>query len=275
MIYKTSFIIALFFILSCSSSSKFKLESKSDDNLIVHVEKYMTPNSDSLNVYFFTKVLQEELVFVKNAKNFVANISYRIIAIDKKTSSVVNNVSGEKIVVNQFYEDTKENGRYFNFETQMFLPNTNYEIVTIIKDLDSKRVFKNKFELDYLDQNKKNTIGDITAYIFKNKIKEHVDQIVDANTDFIWFKFQMIDSTVKRDSIDFFYSLIQDSVIMDSSIIKLSVNEKNIYSFPIEIQPFWEDKAKLFISYKGQSTSYDLSFETKKEQVCGQIIQVK
>ena len=46
---------------------------------------------------------------------------------------------------------------------KMFLPNTNYEIVTIIKDLDSKRVFKNKFDLDYLDQNKKNTIGDITA----------------------------------------------------------------------------------------------------------------
>ena len=86
----------------------------------------MIVHSDSLNVYFFTKVLLEELVFVKNAKNFVANISYRIIAIDKKTSSVVNNVSGEKTVVHQFYEDTKENGRYFNFETQNVL--TKYKL---------------------------------------------------------------------------------------------------------------------------------------------------
>ena len=257
--HRISLLFIIILITSCSTN-RIKPNPDQKQKFQVDVISYKIQDSDSFNVNIFLRIPIKTLVFKKQKDHFNASISYTLNMSERESKAVVNRLTKNKSISVSYYEDTRDQERFYQIETQIKLPEGEYDLLTIIQDIDSHRVFKNTTKVDV-----KNTsmISQLKAYHNRENQRYFINKLVKEDVDTIWFKFQMDDFEIMGESIPFTFKVLKDSTIIDSSTVSVAGNEKNMYSIPIKISPEWENDITIFIGNKGQFSSIKLSIEGK------------
>ncbi|MBT6870259.1 MAG: GWxTD domain-containing protein, partial [Candidatus Marinimicrobia bacterium] len=257
--HRISLIIMLILITSCGSN-RIKPTPQQKQKLHVEVISYKIQDSDSFNVNILLRIPIKTLVFKKQKDHFNANISYTFNISERETKAVVNRLTKNKSISVSYYEDTREKERYYQIESQIILPVGEYELLTIIQDIDSHRMFKNTTKVDIEDAP---MISQLKAYHEKDNQRHYIRKVVKEDVDTVWFKFQMDDFEIIGETIPFTYRVLRDSTIIDSSTVSIIGNKQNMYDIPIMISPDWENEITIFIGNKGQFSSMKLNIEGK------------
>ena len=257
--HRISLIIMLILITSCGSN-RIKPTPQQKQKLHVEVISYKIQDSDSFNVNILLRIPIKTLVFKKQKDHFNANISYTFNISERETKAVVNRLTKNKSISVSYYEDTREKERYYQIESQIILPVGEYELLTIIQDIDSHRMFKNTTKVDIEDAP---MISQLKAYHEKDNQQHYIRKVVKEDVDTVWFKFQMDDFEIIGETIPFTYRVLRDSTIIDSSTVSIIGNKQNMYDIPIMISPDWENEITIFIGNKGQFSSMKLNIEGK------------
>jgi len=200
------------------------------------------------------------LVFKKQKNQFVANINYTFNTSNRGTKAVVNRVTQSKSISVSYYEDTRDADQFYQIETQISLPEGQYNLLSIIQDIDSHNIFNNTTKMDVGNLS---IISKLTAFHYDGEEKYYISKVVKEDVDTVWFKFQMSDFEIIGEKIPFNYKVLQDSTIIDSSMVNVIGNQQNMYNIPIKISSEWENDLTIFIGNKGQFSSIKLFVESK------------
>lgn len=226
----------------------------------VDVVSYSIQNSDSFNVNILLRIPVKLLVFKKQQNQFITNINYTFNTSNRHTKAVVNRITNNKSISVSYYEDTRDTDRFFQIETQISLPAGEYDLLSIIQDIDSHNIFKNTTKMDVGNIP---MISKLTAFHFEEQEKHYISKVVKEDVDTVWFRFQMDDFEIIGKNIPFNYKVLQDSTIIDSSTVSIMGNQQNMYNIPLKISSEWENDLTVFIGNKGQFSSMKLFVESK------------
>jgi len=257
--YRINILILLILLSSCNIN-RIKPDAQLKQKVEVDVVSYQIQNSDSFNVNIVLRIPLKTLVFKKTNNQFIANISYTFNTNNSDTKVVVNRVTQNKSIIVSYYEDTRDLDRYFQIETQISLPLGEYDLISIIQDIDSHNIFTNTTKMDVGNMP---MISKLTAFYNEGNEKHYISKVVKEDVDTVWFKFQMDDFEIVGDKVPFNYKVLHDSTIIDSSIVNIIGNQQNIYSIPLKISSEWENDVTIFIGNKGQFSSIELFIENK------------
>ena len=224
------------------------------------VVSYRIQNSDSFNVNILLKIPLKVLVFKKENNQFIANIRYTFNTNDHETKAVVNRVTENRSITVSYYEDTRAADQFFQIETQITLPAGEYDLLSIIQDIDSHNIFKNTTNIDVGNMP---MLSKLTAFYYEGQEKYYINKVVKEDVDTVWFKFQMDDFEIIGENIPFNYKVLQDSTIIDSSTVSIIGNQQNMYNIPLKVTSEWENDLIIFIGNKGKFSSMKLFVESK------------
>ena len=224
------------------------------------VVSYRIQNSDSFNVNILLKIPLKALVFKKENNQFIGNIRYTFNTNDRETKVVVNRVTENRSITVSYYEDTRAADQFFQIETQIILPAGEYDLLSIIQDIDSHNIFKNTINIDVGNMP---MLSKLTAFYYEDQEKYYINKVVKEDVDTVWFKFQMDDFEIIGESIPFNYKVLQDSTIIDSSTVSIIGNQQNMYNIPLKVTSEWENDLTIFFGNKGKFSSMKLFVESK------------
>ena len=139
--------------------------------LEIDIVSYRIQNSDSFNVNILLKIPLKSLVFKKQNNEFIGNIRYTFTTKNHETKAVVNRVTKNRSISVSFYEDTRAVGRFFQIETQITLLAGEYDLLSIIEDIDSHNIFKNTSKMNVGDME---MIGKLTAFYYEGEEKYYI-----------------------------------------------------------------------------------------------------
>ena len=226
----------------------------------IDVVPYRIQNSDSFNVNILLKIPLKSLVFKKENNQFIGNIRYSFNINNRETKAVVSRVTENRSITVSYYEDTRAADQFFQIETQITLPAGEYDLFSIIQDIDSHNIFKNTTKMDVGSMP---MISKLTAFYYEGIEKYYINKVVKVDVDTVWFKFQMDDFEIIGKNIPFNYKVLQDSTIIDSSTVNVIGNQQNMYNIPLKISSEWENDLTIFIGNKGKFSSMKLFVESK------------
>ena len=257
--YRISILIFLILFPSCSMN-RMKSDVHVKQKIEVDVVSYSIQNSDSFNVNILLRIPVKLLVFKKQQNQFITNINYTFNTSNRHTKAVVNRITNNKSISVSYYEDTRDTDRFFQIETQISLPAGEYDLLSIIQDIDSHNIFKNTTKMDVGNIP---MISKLTPFHFEEQEKHYISKVVKEDVDTVWFRFQMDDFEIIGKNIPFNYKVLQDSTIIDSSTVSIMGNQQNMYNIPLKISSEWENDLTVFIGNKGQFSSMKLFVESK------------
>ena len=226
----------------------------------IDIVSYRILDSDSFNVNVLLRIPLKFLVFKKQNDHFIATVSYTLSANDRMTKAVVNRITRNRSISVLYYEKTRDIDSFLEIETQIILPKGEYDLLSIIQDLDSHNIIKNTKVIDVGEQSK---VSKLIAFHYENGEKNYVKKNVKEDVDTLWFKLQLDDFEMIGTNVSFNYKVLQDSIIIDSSIVKIDGNQQNIYNIPLKISSEWENDLTVFIGNKGHFSSIKLFVESK------------
>jgi len=239
--------------------NRIKPNSQQKQKLQVDVISYKIQDSDSFNVNILLRIPMKILVFKKQKDHFNANISYTLNTSERESKAVVNRLTKNESISVSYYEDTRDQERYFQVETQIRLPEGEYDLLTIIQDMDSHRVFRNTVKVDV----KNSPISKLMAFHFQNNQRNYIIKMVNEEVDTIWFKLQLEAIELIDDNIPITYKVLKDTTLIDSNTINLPKSEQNIYIVPLKIDSDWDGEITIFMGISGKFSSMKLSIEGK------------
>ena len=257
--YKISILFLLILLTSCSMN-RIKPNAQLKQKIEFDIVSYRIQNSDSFNVNILLKIPLKSLVFKKQNNQFIGNIRYTFNTNNRETKAVVNSVTENRSITVSYYEDTRASDRYFQIETQITLPAGEYDLLSIIEDIDSHNIFNNTTKMDVANVP---MISKLTAFYYEGQEKYYINKVIKEDVDTVWFKFQMDDFEIIGENIPFNYKVLQDSTIIDSSTVNIIGNQQNMYNIPLVISSEWENDLTIFIGNKGQFSSMKLFIESK------------
>ena len=257
--YRISILFLFIFLTSCSMN-RMKPNVQLKQKMEIDVVSYRIQNSDSFNVNILLKIPLKSLVFKKENNQFIGNIRYSFNINNRETKAVVSRVTENRSITVSYYEDTRDADQFFQIETQITLPAGEYDLFSIIQDIDSHNIFKNTTKMDVGNMP---MISKLTAFYYEGQEKYYINKVVKEDVDTVWFKFQMDDFEIIGENIPFNYKVLQDSTIIDSSTVNVIGNQQNMYNIPLKISSEWENDLTIFIGNKGKFSSMKLFVESK------------
>ena len=257
--YRISILFLLILLTSCSMN-RMKPNVQLKQKMELDVVSYRIQNSDSFNVNILLKIPLKALVFKKENNQFIGNIRYTFNINDRETKAVVNRVTENRSITVSYYEDTRAADQFFQIETQITLPAGEYDLLSIIQDIDSHNIFKNTTNIDVGNMP---MLSKLTAFYYEGQEKYYINKVVKEDVDTVWFKFQMDDFEIIGESIPFNYKVLQDSTIIDSSTVSIIGNQQNMYNIPLKVTSEWENDLTIFFGNKGKFSSMKLFVESK------------
>lgn len=259
MMYRISIFSILIFLTSCSMN-RLKPDIQIKQQMELDIVSYSIQDSDSFNVNILLKIPLKSLVFKKQKNKFSGNINYTFNITNCETNAVVNRTTDTQSITVPYYEDTRSLDRFLQIETQIILPVGEYNLLSIVQDIDSHNIFKNITELNVANFP---GISKLTAFYYDDDKKYYITKFVKEDVDTLWFRFQMSNFETIGENISFNYKVLQDSSIIDSSTVSIVGTQESIYDIPLKISSEWENDLTIFIGNKGQFSSIKLFIESK------------
>jgi len=256
---RISLLISFIFIISCSFN-RLKPNENQKHNIEIDVISYKIQESDSFNVNILLIVPLKLFVFNKQKDHFEANINYTISFIDTLTNEVVKRISENKSMTVSYYEDTRDNDRYFQIETQVQLTSGAYYLLSIVEDSDSHRIYKTT---EVFEVGQEPPVSKIIAFYYENNQRIYIKKVIKEDVDSIWFKFQIDAIEFIDDNVPIIYRVLMDTTLIDSNIVNIPENKNNIYIIPIKIAPEWDGEITIFMGISENFSSIKLNIENK------------